>query len=376
MSEASPKSRETTLLRRRRPGRWLRSGLKLAIVAATAYLAWRFVTEIGWSELLERARSADAFLLGAAILCLVARFGVAYLRWVQSLSLLDVPLSHLHGFSSLMAAILANHLTATVRLLGGLLRGRYVSNRYRISFSRALGTALIDQVSHQMVMGLWTWLALGVFTWVIGLRALSAIVLGSLVVLLAGVTLRVLRRDDRRNRPLARLVRRWVERQARRLGPLYRGGQEVASLFRRALSDRALQTRMALLGLALLGCNAVAQWLIFQSLGSPVGFLTTLIAVALGVAAGVVTGTPGGVATTEAAMVAVYVALGVNEVDAAAGTLLYRGLHYLQVLALGVPALIYCELTGKNANSEARPAAEDPSDNEPRFGESRPDPAA
>jgi len=378
MPEMDSNSPATTLLRRRRgPGRWLQTVLKLAIVAAAVYLACHFVAEIGWSELLDRARSANSVLLGAAVLCLVARFVVAYWRWAQALNLLDLPLSHLYGISSLLAAVMVNHLTATVRLLGGVMRGRYISSRYQMSFSRAFGTVLIDQVSHQLVLGVVTWLALAFFTWTIGFRGLAAVVLGSLLALLGGVALWLSRRKDTRERPLAGLVRRWVERQARRLGPLYSGSQRVAALFRQAFSDRSLQIHMALFGVALLTFNALAQWLIFKSLDSHVGLLTALVAVALGAAAGVVTGTPGGIATTEAAMVAVYVALGVNEVDAAAGTLLYRSLHYLQVLALGLPSLIYCELWGrKGTSSGSQSAAEGPQDSESHFAESRPDPTA
>jgi uncharacterized protein (TIRG00374 family) len=100
---------------------------------------------------------------------------------------------------------------------------------------------------------------------------------------------------------------------------------------------------MAILGTALFVLNVAAQWLIFSSLGSDVGLLTVAVTVALGIGAGVLTGTPGGVATTEAAMVALYVALGMERVDAAAGVLLYRGLHYVLVLLLGLPSLAFCE---------------------------------
>jgi uncharacterized membrane protein YbhN (UPF0104 family) len=72
--------------------------------------------------------------------------------------------------------------------------------------------------------------------------------------------------------------------------------------------------------------------------------LTVAITVALGAAAGQLTGTPGGAATTEAAMIACFVALGVDRVEAVAATLLYRGLHYGLIMILGVPALLYFEL--------------------------------
>jgi uncharacterized membrane protein YbhN (UPF0104 family) len=55
-------------------------------------------------------------------------------------------------------------------------------------------------------------------------------------------------------------------------------------------------------------------------------------------------GTPGGIGTTEATMVAAYVALGVDQVSAGAATLLFRGLHYALVIAVGGPALVGFEV--------------------------------
>ncbi len=66
--------------------------------------------------------------------------------------------------------------------------------------------------------------------------------------------------------------------------------------------------------------------------------------IGLGGFAGIVTGTPGGVATTEAASIAGYVALGLGRAEAVAGVLLFRGLHYALVLGLGSPCLLYWEL--------------------------------
>jgi uncharacterized membrane protein YbhN (UPF0104 family) len=43
-------------------------------------------------------------------------------------------------------------------------------------------------------------------------------------------------------------------------------------------------------------------------------------------------------------MVASFTAMGMDRVDAAAGTLLYRALHYVSILGLGVPALLALEL--------------------------------
>jgi hypothetical protein len=52
-------------------------------------------------------------------------------------------------------------------------------------------------------------------------------------------------------------------------------------------------------------------------------------------------------------MVASFAALGVDRVDAAAGTLLFRGLHYATVLGLGLPALVLLEFRLPETPAEA-----------------------
>ena len=117
-----------------------------------------------------------------------------------------------------------------------------------------------------------------------------------------------------------------------------------------------LQLQSLALGCLFFVVNTFAQWLIFRSIGEPVGLLPVVAVVSLGGAAGILTGTPGGVGTTEAAMVAGFVALGMDRVDASAGTLLYRGLHYAVVLAVGLPALAVLELHASRAETRAAEA--------------------
>ena len=81
----------------------------------------------------------------------------------------------------------------------------------------------------------------------------------------------------------------------------------------------------------------------FLAIGAPVGPFATLAAVTMGTAVGTLSGAPGGVGATELAMMASFKLLGVDEVAAAAGTLLYRGLHYAGVLVVGLPALALLE---------------------------------
>ena len=98
--------------------------------------------------------------------------------------------------------------------------------------------------------------------------------------------------------------------------------------------------------------NAAAQWVMFLAMGVPADPFVVIAVVALGTAAGTLTGTPGGIGTTEVAMMASYKLFGVDEILAAAGILLYRGLHYAAVLALGLPALAFLEWRGGGEKEE------------------------
>jgi uncharacterized protein (TIRG00374 family) len=119
--------------------------------------------------------------------------------------------------------------------------------------------------------------------------------------------------------------------------------QEVVRTFRRLLSDPGLLLRVVPYGAGVFLFYAGAQWAVFHALGRPVGVAPILICLAIGASFGAFTGTPGGAGTTEAAMIACYVTLGVEQEAAVAGTLLFRGLHYAQILLLGAPALLYFE---------------------------------
>lgn len=353
-----------------RPPRWRRPAavlFKLALVGVALFLAWRLLATVGWPELVHRAAGISPALLAAAALCLLARFVFMYLRWRHPLRLLDIRISDPFGFATLLAAILVNHLTPTARLLGGVVRARYVNQHYGTGFSNGYGTVLVDQVSHQIVHGMLTWVALALLSWILGWRGVATLLLLLLGATLLGVLWWQRRPRGSRTAGAGRLLRRYADRQAHRLGPLYTGGQQVAALFRRGFSNRQMQLWMAIWGVSILLVNALAQWLVFKGLQVDVGYLRVLVTVAVGVGAGIVSGTPGGVATTEASMVAVFVALGMPEIDAAAGTLVYRGLHYLVVLGLGLPSLLWCEFSSRSLKREAvpDPAAQPGSDATP-----------
>jgi uncharacterized protein (TIRG00374 family) len=346
----------TALIRGRIPAsRWLIRAAQLMVLAAVLVLAWQLLEQVGWSKLWLQMKGASRVGVIAAAAALTGRFLLLYLRWSLVLGAAGFRPTWLLGQSAQLAAVLVNHLTPTARLFGGILRARCVSRQLDQPFSKIYATVLVDQVSHQIVLGSATWLALiAVAAWS-GFTGL-AIGLGLSLVLIVG-TLAIWRQKARSDnaQPIATLIGLKAERRGKRLGPLFAGGRELFRSLRQSFSDVALQTRMAATGILIFSLNVAAQWLIFDSLGTPVRLVAIGAAIALGLAAGLVTGTPGGVATTEAAMVGLYVSFGVDGVEATAGVLLYRGIHYLLVLTLGLPSLVYCGAT-KGKQRRARSA--------------------
>ncbi len=345
-SPSAPSSNPAPLIRGQVPARrWLVRAAQLVAVALILVLAWKLLEEIGWRQLWLRMKGASGAWLFTAVAALVGRFFLLYFRWSLALGAAGFQPAWIPGQASQLAAVLVNHLTPTARVFGGVLRARFVSQQLGRPFAQIYATVLVDQISHQLVLGAVTWLCLiAVAAW-LGFEGL-AIGLGLGLVLVAlGLTIwrQAARSDDAR--PIATLIGLKAERMGKRLGPLFAGGRELFRILRQSFSNVPLQVRMAATGIVIFALNVAAQWLVFESLGTPVRPLAVLSTIALGLAAGLLTGTPGGVATTEAAMIGLYVSLGVDSVDATAGVLLYRGIHYLLVLVLGLPSLVYCQVT-------------------------------
>ncbi len=335
--------------------RALATAARVLLVVLALWLAWRLAAGVRWGELSGLLGGASRVGIGAAAVCLAARFAGNHVRWALALRRLEPRSSPPTRFFILLAAVLVNHLTPAARVLGGLVRARYLAVREEHGFATLYGVVLADQVSHQVVQAVLTWLALIALAWRLGLVAAAVLLAVPLAALAVGLIARRRgRRADRGAGWVGRALRGLVERRVEGEGRLRAGGREALGQFRAILADRGLQWRMAALGVLFFVLNVLAQWLIFLSLGVRVEPVTVALAIAVGVGAGVLSGTPGGLGTTEAALIASYAALGVERQAAVAATLLYRGLHYGLVLALGLPALLWFELGGGRPEAGAR----------------------
>lgn len=331
--------------------RW-RPWLSLILVAAGVAVAYRLVAGIDWAELSRRLRQSDRADIVLVVAFLAARF-VAW-NWRMSIPLpaIGVQVPVMRRMAILLGSVALNHLTPAARVLGGLFRVRHLGRYSGTPRSPIFGAVVADQIVYQATIVLLTWFALIGGAVALGRRP-AAVGIALAGVLLLAVAFGGWRLRGAGSRPLARLAERRIE-AGQRAGVVFARGREVIDAVRLLLRESpAVRIRLVVASLAFYGSNVAAQVWAFHAIGSPVDPVTVALAITVGAGAGVLTGTPGGVATTEAAMVASFVALGVDRVDAVAATLIYRGLHYIVVLALGLPALAALELGRSDAGAEA-----------------------
>ena len=323
---------------------WVSTLAKVAVVALAVWLAVRLLAGVRWAEVAGRLESARWPILALATLCLLARFAIWDVRWYLAMRRVERAPSLLTGFFSLLASAAVNMVTPTIRLAGGLLRARYTARGGAGGFGRAYGVVLFDQLAHNTVMTALSWAALVVMAFALGRWRLAWAALAAFVAAGVALLLWMRRSGEGGGGRLAAALARRAAAATGRMGKLLAHSHEAVEVFARLLADRRLRWQVVGLGGCFFLLNAFAQWLVFRGFGAEVPMAVVVGAVSLGLAAGMLTGVPGGIGATEAAMVASFAALGVDRVDAAAGTLLYRGLHYAVVLAVGLPALATLEL--------------------------------
>jgi len=316
--------------------------LKAAVTALTLYFTYRFVTHAGfnWSRLAHRVAAAKPLYIALGTGLLLLRYAIWDWRFRRA-SRLAVGRSSgvVLGFFVLLASAALNLITPTARVLGGFMRARYFARANNRPFGFLYGVVLYDQIAHHTVMSLCTWITFIVTAFALGRNILGAAALAALAISAVVLAVWSHRLDSSGENPIVRFLARQAEKDEGRLQSLFAHGHEAVGVFVRLLAVVPLRFEAALLGLIYFLVNAFAQWAMFLAIGAPVDPFVVVAVVALGTAVGTLSGAPGGIGTTELAMMASFKLLGVDEVLAAAGTLLYRGLHYAAVLVVGLPAL-------------------------------------
>lgn len=331
--------------------------LKAGITVLALWLTWRLLQGIEWSVLEERLEEANWYFLVPGLILMTGR----YLLWqarIRRASWLAIGSRPKWGltFWVLLASAALNLITPSARVIGGPMRARYFARGLARPFGQVYGVVLYDQVAHQAAMSGCTWIAVILAAPSFGQPWIGVLGAVLLVALILGLVLWSRKSRSFEENPLVRFLARRAAKSEGRTQRLYSHGHEAVGVFVRLLGENRLHGLAMVLGAGFFVTNILAQWCVFRSLDLEVAPLVIVAGVALGNAAGMLTGTPGGLGTTEAAMVASFTAMGMDRVDAAAGTLLYRALHYLSILGLGVPALLALELKpGAEPADEAQP---------------------
>jgi len=335
--------------------RWIRRSLELLVIGTTLYLAVALISEVGWRDLADELQTASPRLVAAVCALLALRYLAWNSRWQLALHRVGVHHCFVRGLIALLAAAAVNHLTPSFRVFGGLLRARYISGSRSVPFAATYGAVLFDQIANQVLMGALSASAFIAMALHLG-RAREALA-GALAVVALVLLVPLISRHLRRPRASSPRPESGDEATPTGLGrwlrPLASRGRDVLLILERLLRDPSLVAGAVVLGLAYAALNLGAAWVAFLALGQTPPVSSVFLAVSLGVTIGALSGTPGGSLTTEAAMVTCYGLLGIDRSVALAATLLYRGLHYVLILSLGVPSLATLEFLHRRRSRRA-----------------------
>lgn len=302
------------------------------------------IESLAWDEIRLRVWEAQPALLVAATLLLLARWYFWQARWGLSLVRMGHSGGILRRSSALMASIFVNHVA--LRFFGGVLRARYLAAGRAEDFPREYGVVLFDQFMHQTATTVYTWLMVAYVFFVLGWTALAWTALGTLVLALGTIPFVVGRQGW-----LRRLSHRLGERASRseRLHGLIQHGSAIPQVAAKLLASTPHVAKTALLTWLYIAANILAQWLLFRAIGADVPLAVVAAVLGIGSVIGTLTGLPGGLGPMEAALIGGYDLMGIEQIEAVAGTLLYRGMHYILVLAFGLPSLVTVELSLERA---------------------------
>jgi uncharacterized membrane protein YbhN (UPF0104 family) len=211
----------------------------------------------------------------------------------------------------ILAGAFINLVTPAVKVGGGLYRAAGIRRETGWEFPLAWGWALADQATN----------ILGGLT-LFGIAALAAggppfFWGGTAALTLVAAFFPLRRYAWQLTRGRTRTVLEPV------LGPESRSGELGMDIALAALSWSML---------------CLACGLVFQALGTGGSFLELTAVLAVGTTAGVLAGA-GGLGVTEFALIGLFTQVGMNPADAAAGTLVHRGILYAVIIIAGGSAL-------------------------------------
>lgn len=318
---------------------WFRKVFTLGITFLAFAFLWKVLRDVGLAELGSRLMSADPILVGLAAALSVLRFLMLALRW-EILVRREAPVGLRQIAPVLMAGNFVGLVTPVVRVAGPILRAFYLSRETGRPRARFYGTIVADQASNFTIYALATAIGGALVTLpgsfqisVLGGAAMLGALTGGLSVgwwMLRDV------HDGAPSRVGRTLTRLLGTRAEAGLGHrLIRWWEDLSHALSRAVIGTGAWWPSLALSAAIFAAVVAAQMLVFQAIGTRVGSMEVVFAVAGAGFLQVIAAAPGGPGVTEASLLAVFLALGVDRESAAAGALLARLVNYAVLIPWG-----------------------------------------
>ena len=320
-------------------GSALRFLFTILVALFAFWFLWSVLGEAGLRGLGGRLSRVDPALVLLAAALTVARYLVLALRW-ELLARREAPVGFGQISPVLMAGNFLSLVTPAVRIAGPILRAYYLSRETGRPRARFYGTIVADQTSNFTVYAVVFAAAGATVTSHGSLHPSPAFMAGLMLALVAGLWLgyRMLREVAQGRPSLA------ARALTATLGPGPEGGWRRRSIawwehLLHSLSGAALAPSAWWLAMAL-SCVAFAltvapQVLAFRAVGVSAGAGEVAFAIAGAGFAQIMLAAPGGAGITEASLVAVFLALGMEAQSAAAGVILARLINYAIVAFWG-----------------------------------------
>jgi len=317
----------------------LRLTFTLLVSLFAVWFLWQVLREVGVRNLADRLLSASVPFAAGVVILTVARYMVLALRW-EILARREAPVGLGQITPVLMAGNFVALVTPVVRIAGPILRAYYLSRETGRPRSRFYGTIVADQAANFTIYAVVFAVTGALVELPAGLQ-LSPAGAGALLLALVGglwVAQRMLR-EVHAGRPsmVSRLLRAT-------LGEGEQGGWRrrliawwenlLGSLTGALVAQRSWWPALGLSVLAY-ALTVGPQILSFAAIGTRLGLVEVAFAVAGAGFAQVMLASPGGTGITEASLVAIFLALGVDRESALAGVLTARLLNYLVVAGWG-----------------------------------------
>jgi uncharacterized protein (TIRG00374 family) len=349
---------------RRRPV--FRIVFNLFVFSLAIWFLWSTLRDVGFEAVGNRLLSASPILVLAVLAANVGRFILLGLRWeifVRS----EAPVGFRSTVTVLMAGNFLGLMAPALRLAGPILRAYYLSKETGRPRARLYGTIVADQTANFSVFTA-AMAVSGVLTAAEGRTGMSyAAALSIIGALLGGLYLgrrhliRLKMGEPSLARRLLRLVFRpesdeALPRMAHRFLDWWEHLLEALGI---SIVGRGTFLPGILVSGILFTLLAAAQSMAFAAVGSSLSLHRAAFAVSTAAFVQMLAAAPGGPGVTEASLVLIFLALGVDVETAAAGTFLARSMTYSVLVPWGGASLWYLQRRygkARNSGSEAAPA--------------------